>query len=502
MQNTSEFASDDDSFGYSEDEDTFYWCQDDSGNLTRSAAGCNLRAASASNGHDSKSMNQHGPKLLSKYYNKISVDKYNVPMNLSHGATNKLLEHNKMTENNRVRVKDKQDRATVEQVLDPRTRMILFKLLSKNIVTTVNGCISTGKEANVYHAFSPHGYCKGNPRKMVATWAEKEMRNLLRIRNANVLCPEPAILKGHVLVMEFLGIDGWPSPVLKEAQINDQEKIAELHFDIMLTMRRLYRHCKLVHADLSEYNLIYHNGKAYVIDVSQAVEHDHPHALEFLRKDCENIIEFFRRKQQDVLFVKELFSFITDPLINDEEADGKLKEMLKSASERQQTNGQEDMERQKIEDEFFKKVYIPKKLEDVEKYEKDINDVKEGKNPEIFYPIVTGLNECLKSSSKQQNQQTNASSPENTESEGESDSNCELSSSSSSIKSSEVDEGQTTTEKKILIYNVRARDESPNTKRERKNAVKEMKREKRKTKIPKNVKKRKEKLAKANSKRK
>lgn len=25
-----------------------------------------------------------------------------------------------------------------------------------------------------------HGYCKGNPRKMVRTWAEKEMRNLIR----------------------------------------------------------------------------------------------------------------------------------------------------------------------------------------------------------------------------------------------------------------------------------------------------------------------------------
>lgn len=27
----------------------------------------------------------------------------------------------------------------------------------------------------------------------------------------------------------------------------------------------------------------------YIIDVSQAVEHDHPHALEFLRKDCTNV---------------------------------------------------------------------------------------------------------------------------------------------------------------------------------------------------------------------
>ncbi len=52
----------------------------------------------------------------------------------------------------RVRGKDKSDRATSEQVLDPRTRMILFKLLDRQVVSEVHGCISTGKEANVYHA--------------------------------------------------------------------------------------------------------------------------------------------------------------------------------------------------------------------------------------------------------------------------------------------------------------------------------------------------------------
>ena len=33
----------------------------------------------------------------------------------------------------------------------------------------------------------------------------------------------------------------------------------------------------------------YSGGGVYIIDVSQAVEHDHPHALEFLRKDCANV---------------------------------------------------------------------------------------------------------------------------------------------------------------------------------------------------------------------
>jgi len=41
--------------------------------------------------------------------------------------------------------------------MDPRTRMILFKMISKSVVCEVNGCISTGKEANVYHAITKDG---------------------------------------------------------------------------------------------------------------------------------------------------------------------------------------------------------------------------------------------------------------------------------------------------------------------------------------------------------
>lgn len=42
--------------------------------------------------------------------------------------------------------KDKSDRATNEQVLDPRTRIILFKMIGRGLIHEVNGCVSTGKE--------------------------------------------------------------------------------------------------------------------------------------------------------------------------------------------------------------------------------------------------------------------------------------------------------------------------------------------------------------------
>lgn len=39
-----------------------------------------------------------------------------------------------------------------EQVLDPKTRLMLYKLVNGEILEAVNGCISTGKEACVFHA--------------------------------------------------------------------------------------------------------------------------------------------------------------------------------------------------------------------------------------------------------------------------------------------------------------------------------------------------------------
>lgn len=140
----------------------------------------------------------------------------------------------------KILIKDKADRATNEQVLDPRTRLILFKMLGRGLIERIDGCVSTGKEANVYHALTPEqrhfalkiyktsilvfkdrdryvtgefrfksGYARSNPRKMVRLWAEKEMRNLRRMKGAGMRVPEAIEVRENVLVMEFMGKDEW-----------------------------------------------------------------------------------------------------------------------------------------------------------------------------------------------------------------------------------------------------------------------------------------------------
>jgi RIO kinase 1 len=47
-----------------------------------------------------------------------------------------------------------------------------------------------------------------------------------------------------------------------------------------------------------------------MIDVSQSVEHDHPHALDFLRRDITNINDFFRKRSVNVFSDWNIFQFI------------------------------------------------------------------------------------------------------------------------------------------------------------------------------------------------
>jgi RIO kinase 1 len=50
---------------------------------------------------------------------------------------------------------------------------------------------------------------------MVRLWAEKEMRNLKRLRAAEIRCPEVFEVRENVLVIGFLGDDeGWYVAIL------------------------------------------------------------------------------------------------------------------------------------------------------------------------------------------------------------------------------------------------------------------------------------------------
>ncbi|KAJ2864273.1 Serine/threonine-protein kinase rio1 [Coemansia erecta] len=480
---------------------------------------------------------------LNKYSSRIKLDEFDSISDIKVG-TSGVGGGRKSSGASTAPRKDKADRATTEQVLDPRTRIILFKLLNQGVIYEVNGCISTGKEANVYHAVTEdgehraikiyktsilvfkdrdryvsgeyrfrHGYSRHNPRKMVRLWAEKEMRNLKRLYTSGIPSPNPLVLRQHVLVMDFLGsADGVAYPRLKDATIS-ASRFPKLYYQLVKDMRTLYNTCHLVHADLSEYNILYHSKTLYIIDVSQSVEHDHPYALDFLRHDCNNVNEFFRKRGNvRTMSLRRLFEFITDPTIGTSEAD--VDKALEGVKAEMDEITDETLSKMREDDEVFRQSYIPRTLNEVVDYERDVQKVNDGKSNELIYnklvrlklseanlPEKSGEVATLKDVAEEEepiespmsatgclNAAIDSTLVKSTSNSNEdSDDPCEndedISNEDKSDEDDSDEDGTHTNGKKH---------ESKEEKRERKQAVKDAKRERRKTKMPKAVKKRKE----------
>ena len=415
------------------------------------------------------------------------------------------------------RTADKSDRATSEQVLDPRTRMILLQMINRNIVSEVNGCLSTGKEANVYHAFSipqdegteaavaplqraikvyktsilvfkdrdkyvtgefrfRQGYSKSSNRAMVKVWAEKEMRNLRRIFAAGIPCPEPVHLRLHVLVMGFLGDKkGIPAPKLKDIVLEGGDVDARwklLYVQLLGYMRIFYKTCRLVHGDLSEYNLLFHDDKLWIIDVSQSVEHDHPRSLEFLRMDIKNVSDFFRRRGVDTLSERVAFGFITS--IHGGVEQSEMATRLEDLYERRPDDGATNDADTEIENAVFRNQYIPQTLEQVYDVERDAEQIGEGQQSNLVYRELLA---------DQLAPTTDINSGQTTKHESEAQA---LNASDSSNEDSESD-GETDPFAKQRPRGKRFEDKD--AKKDHKKQVKEEKRTQRENKIPKYVKK-------------
>jgi len=218
------------------------------------------------------------------------------------------------------RLKDSGDLKIWGRVLDVPTLKALYRLANKKVILAMGGAVSTGKEAHIFHAFGSKGevavkiyriatsdfmamqdYLIGDPRfkgikknkkDVVLAWVRKELRNLERAREVGVRTPAPIAVERNVLVMEFIGEDGVRAPLLREIA---REIDAQETFDVVVdNIKLLYNEAKLVHADLSEYNIMYHDGPVF-IDMGQAVSREHPHAETFFLRDVKNIVRFFKK---------------------------------------------------------------------------------------------------------------------------------------------------------------------------------------------------------------
>ena len=210
----------------------------------------------------------------------------------------------------------------LEEVFDKSTLMIVYRLLNQGLLTRIFGVVRAGKESRIYWGLDRKGrdvavkiflttssefrrgmlhYIEGDPRfkrvrrdirSLIYLWAQKEFKNLESAHAVGVRVPRPIMVQGNVLLMEFVGKNGVPAPLLKEVNpTNPATFLKELLKYVKLT----YRKAKIVHGDLSEYNTMVWKNRPVIFDWSQAVMVDHPQAHAFLKRDITNLLNHFSK---------------------------------------------------------------------------------------------------------------------------------------------------------------------------------------------------------------
>ncbi|MBN2421446.1 serine protein kinase RIO [Candidatus Woesearchaeota archaeon] len=208
---------------------------------------------------------------------------------------------------------------TRNDVFDARTDRNIFELSSKGHFE--EGTLSPvfiGKEANVFSAKTKEGkkiiikiyrvntcdfnrmyellrmdprYPKlnKNRRKVINSWASREYKNLHRARDAGVSVPTPYLIKENILLMEFIGDD-------KAAdKLNISHDVDKKFFEKVVDNMKKLNKAKLVHGDLSPFNILVYHHEPVFIDFSQAMETDTMRYDEMLTRDIRNIAHFFNK---------------------------------------------------------------------------------------------------------------------------------------------------------------------------------------------------------------
>lgn len=207
----------------------------------------------------------------------------------------------------------------MHNVFDEFTNRTIFKLISEGYFDGLESAVALGKEANIFSAKKGkdrvmikiyrletcdfnrmydyikqdprYSDLKGKKRKVILAWVQREYRNLLKAREANVRVPTPLAFQNNVLVLEFIGKGDAISPKLVTQKPKNPKKFFD---DIIDNIKKLYK-AGLVHSDLSAFNILNHEEKPVFIDFSQCNPLTISRADEFLERDIRNICNFFKK---------------------------------------------------------------------------------------------------------------------------------------------------------------------------------------------------------------
>ena len=203
-------------------------------------------------------------------------------------------------------------------------------LVKSGVLEAFGKPLGVGKEADVYDALNPkeeriavkfHRLGRISFRQTMrkrgyttehASWlfqsrlaAEKEFQALRLLFPYKVAVPAPISQNRHVIAMGM--IEGAELSDWKE--ISKPEKVLK---EILRNVRKAYLKAGVIHADLSEYNVILKpNMHILIIDWPQYVTMTHPNAKQLLTRDIKNILQYFKRKYMLKVKLKEALAYVT-----------------------------------------------------------------------------------------------------------------------------------------------------------------------------------------------
>jgi len=195
--------------------------------------------------------------------------------------------------------------------------LAMNSLVKADLIDAFGKPLGVGKESDVYDALTPEGrrvavkfHRLGRTsfrqtrrlRGYVAdrrhiSWlyqsrlaAEKEFEALKTVYPHGVSVPEPIGQNRHVVVMDFIdGVELYRVPEVPNAE--------EVLDEILENVKVAYQKAKVIHADLSEFNVVLKpDFHILIIDWPQFVKTDHPNAEMLLERDVKNILKFFKRR--------------------------------------------------------------------------------------------------------------------------------------------------------------------------------------------------------------
>ena len=201
--------------------------------------------------------------------------------------------------------------------------------LKGGVIVSFGKSLGVGKEADVYDALNSDGKRiavkfhrlgrisfrqtrrkRGYTREH-STWlfqshlaAEREFQAMKLVYENGVSVPEPIKQNRHVIAMGM--IEG--AQLSKYKDIGKPEKVLK---EILRNLRNAYLKAHLIHADISEYNIILKpDGHLLIIDWPQAIKTNHINAAELLERDIKNVLTFFSRKFNVKLAGKEACDYV------------------------------------------------------------------------------------------------------------------------------------------------------------------------------------------------